>query len=220
MTEAITSVTEIKKRIIEEFSNANNSIRIAMAYFTDREIAMSIVEANKRGVEIEVVISSSLQNEIVSLILKGSNIPIQVYNTDDKRGSMHHKFCLIDNSISISGSFNFTYNASNRNTENVIITDETSVFKKFNEEFESLINAIENNMEFENEPANMNLNESSINNIDAFVQQLQDLVFSSTKISADDYKLEGFEKSKECFGNVDIYRIEYGNIKECNTPLI
>lgn len=214
MTEAITSVTEIKKRIIEEFSNANKSIRIAMAYFTDREIAMSLVEANKRGVEIEVVISTSSQNEIVSLILKGSDIPIQVYNTDDKRGSMHHKFCLVDKNISISGSFNFTYNASNRNTENVIITDEINVYKKFNEEFESLINAIENNMEFENEPATVNSPDSSINNIDAFVQQLQDLVFSSTKISADDYKLEGHEKSKECFGNVDIYRIEYGNIKE------
>ncbi len=214
MTEALTIVSEIKQRIIEEFNNANISICIAMAYFTDREIAMAVVSAKERGVNVEVVLSSSGQNDVVNLMLKGANIPVQIYVTDDSRGSMHHKFCLIDNTISINGSFNFTYNASNRNAENVIITDEIRVFNTFKDEFDSLKLNIDNNMNLIPEISNSKTIETSINNVDAFVKQLQDLVFSSTKISSDDYKIAGFEKSKECFGNVDIFRIEYGNIKE------
>lgn len=215
---ALTKVSEIKQRIIEEFNNSKVSICIAMAYFTDRDIAMALVAAKARGVDIDIVLSSSKDNEVINLMLKGADIPVQICITDDKRGSMHHKLCLIDNLISINGSFNFTYNASNRNSEGITITDDAGVFQTFMDEFESLKNLLGNNIisvsETTNNTNDMDSVNISVNNVDAFVKQLQDLIFSSTKISSEDYKIEGFEKSKECFGNVDIYRIEYSNIKE------
>lgn len=224
MTEALTNVSEIKRRIITELDNSSISICIAMAYFTDREIAMSLVEASKRGVKIDIILSSSDQNEIVALMLKGGGIPVDIFNTNN-RGSMHHKLCLIDNHISINGSFNFTYNASNRNNEGIIITDDTGVYKTFKDEFDNLIYILRNNITSDmdnsnniiSSNANTNTNNDmmdSISNFDAFADQLQDLVFSSTKISSDEYKKEGFERSKECLGNVEIYGVEYGNIKE------
>lgn len=226
MTEALTNVSEIKRRIITELDNSSISICIAMAYFTDREIALSLVEASKRGVKIDIILSSSEQNEIVALMLKGGNIAVDVFNTNN-RGSMHHKFCLIDSLISINGSFNFTYNASNRNNEGIIITDDIGVYKTFKNEFDNLIYNLRNNIASDMDNSNNNISSNgngstninydkmdSISNFDAFADQLQDLVFSSTKISADEYKKEGFERSKECLGNVEIYGVEYGNIKE------
>ncbi len=222
MTEALTNVSEIKRRVISEFNNSTSSISIAMAYFTDREIAMSLIEASKRGVKIDIILSSSDQNEIVTLMLKGGNIPVEIFNTKN-RGSMHHKLCLIDNHISINGSFNFTYNASNRNNEGIIITDESGVYKTFKDEFDNLIYILKNNITSDMENTNDNnsiISNSYINsndsiaNFDAFAEQLQDLVFSSTKISSDEYKIEGYERSKECLGNVEIYGVEFGNIKE------
>lgn len=39
----------------------------------------------------------------------------------DKGGIMHRKYCVIDNHVTISGSFNWTDNATNRNDENIEI---------------------------------------------------------------------------------------------------
>ncbi len=54
MNDFITNGTEIKQRIISEFNNAKKSIYVAMAYFTDRDIAMAIVEAKNRSVTIDI----------------------------------------------------------------------------------------------------------------------------------------------------------------------
>ena len=69
MSDLITNGTEIKQRIISEINNAQQCIYLAMAYFTDREIAMAIVEANNRKVQVDIILSSNAQNETVKLML-------------------------------------------------------------------------------------------------------------------------------------------------------
>ena len=51
---------------------------------------------------------------------------------------MHHKFALIDQSILITGSFNWTMQALMGNNENIIITSEPKVVNPFVEEFGNL----------------------------------------------------------------------------------
>ena len=60
----------------------------------------------------------------------------------DKNGDylMHHKFCIIDNNIVMTGSFNWTMQAIMGNNENVIITSELEVVNPFVSEFEKLWN--------------------------------------------------------------------------------
>ena len=115
MNDIITNGTEIKQRIISEINNANQSIYLAMAYFTDRDIAMAIVGAKTRNVTVDVILSSNSQNDTVKLMLIGANIIVHAFETGDTRGIMHHKFCLIDNNITINGSYNYSINASNNN---------------------------------------------------------------------------------------------------------
>ncbi len=119
MSELLTNGTEIKQRIISEINNAKQCIYIAMAWFTDRDIAMAIIEAKSRNIILDIILSSNSQNEIVKLMLKGAGIDVHAFETGDARGIMHHKFCLIDNKISINGSYNYSINASNNNVENI-----------------------------------------------------------------------------------------------------
>ena len=49
---------------------------------------------------------------------------------------MHNKFCIIDNLV-ITGSYNWTYHA-NKNSENILMTDEESVVNSYREEFDKL----------------------------------------------------------------------------------
>lgn len=217
MNDIITNGTEIKQRILSEINKANQSIYLAMAYFTDREIAMAIVGAKNRNVLVDIILSSNIQNDTVKLMLKGANIIIHAFETGDSRGIMHHKFCLIDNKITINGSYNYSINASNNNVENIHVSDDTSTYSQFYTEFERLKYNIDNQIavnsttqiaEVKNEPF------ITINIVDTFTQQLHNLLYSSAQINTEEYKRQGYETSKKCLGSIDIFRTEYSNIKE------
>ncbi len=51
---------------------------------------------------------------------------------------MHHKCAIIDKHILMNGSFNWTRQATNRNIENVLITDKPKLVMPFLEEFNKL----------------------------------------------------------------------------------
>ena len=217
MNDIITNGTEIKQRIIYEINNATQSIYLAMAYFTDRDIAMAIVGAKNKNVLVDIILSSNVQNDTVKLILKGAYIIVHAFETGDARGIMHHKFCLIDNKITINGSYNYSINASNNNVENIHVSDDTSTYSQFFSEFERLKYNIDNQIavnttvsipEIKSEPI------KALNIIDTFSQQLHNLLYSSAQINTEEYKRQGYETSKKCQGSIDIFRTEYSNIEE------
>jgi phosphatidylserine/phosphatidylglycerophosphate/cardiolipin synthase-like enzyme len=53
---------------------------------------------------------------------------------------MHHKFCIIDNKVIISGSYNWTFRARNHNSENIVLIENEDAIKIFDEVFKSLWN--------------------------------------------------------------------------------
>ena len=57
-------------------------------------------------------------------------------------GFMHHKFCVIDDSIAITGSYNWTYYAETRNVENIVISDNSEIVMLFSDEFQRLQNIL------------------------------------------------------------------------------
>ena len=217
MNDLITNGTEIKQRIISEINNAKQCIYLAMAYFTDREIAMSIIDAKNRNVAIDIILSSNAQNETVKLMLKGANIGVHAFETGDARGIMHHKFCLIDNRISINGSYNYSINASTNNVENIQVSDDLGMYSQFLTEYERLKYKIDNRIAV-NETMPVTENKSQplkpTNIVDTFSEHLHNLVYSATQIDTAKYKEDGYENSKANEGNIDIFRTEYKTIKE------
>jgi hypothetical protein len=217
MNDIITSGTDIKQRILTEINNANISIYVAMAWFTDRDIANAIIEAKNRTTNIDIILSSNVQNETVKLMLKGAGITVHAFETGDSRGIMHHKFCLIDKKISINGSYNYSYNASNNNVENIHVSDDPSTYSQLYSEFERLKYNIDHNIAVNaviQEPEKKPEPVKQTNAMDTFFQQLRNLVYSAAQINTDEYHKQGYDTSKESSGNTDIFRVEYGNIKE------
>lgn len=217
MNDFITNGTEIKQRIIYEINNAKQCINVAMAYFTDRDIAMAIVEAKKRNVNVDIILSSNAQNETVKLILKGADISVHAFETGDVRGIMHHKFCLVDKRISINGSYNYSLNASTNNVENITVSDDFTTYSQMQLEFERLRYNIDNQIAV-NETAPIIAQKvpeiQQINIIDTFSKRLHDLVYSAAQIDTEKYRQQGYDNSKESHGNLDIFRTEHDNIKE------
>jgi hypothetical protein len=217
MNDLITNGIEIKQRILNEISRATSCIYVAMAYFTDRDIALAIVEGKKRGLIVDIILSSNAQNETVKLILKGAGVSVHAFETGDSRGIMHHKFCLIDNKISINGSYNYSINASNNNVENIQVSDDMATYSQFLAEFERLKYNIDHNIgvnEITAVPETKMPPIQPINIIDTFSQHLHNLVYSAAQIDTEKYRISGYETSKESQGNIDIFRTEYHTIKE------
>jgi hypothetical protein len=136
---------QTKSQIIQRFNEAVLSIDVAMAYFTDREIAGTLVNAAKRGVSVRVVLSSSEENENVRSTLKDHAV-VAIYQNAG-RGIMHHKFSIVDRKILLHGSYNYTYNAVNNNQESLNVTDSAELVQQYLEVFNRLRNeALEPNV--------------------------------------------------------------------------
>ena len=56
-----------------------------------------------------------------------------------KNGIAHNKVMIIDNTVVITGSFNFTENADKRNAENVIVLHDSSIAKQYYDNWKNRI---------------------------------------------------------------------------------
>jgi hypothetical protein len=211
MNDILTNGTEIKQRIISEINNARQNIYLAMAWFTDRDIANALISAKNRNIAVEVVLSSNEQNETVKQMLRDASINIHAFETGDNRGMMHHKFCLIDGKITINGSYNYSLNASKNNVENIHVSDDIKTYQQFFAEFERLKYNIDNQIDVNAKNSYMET-EKPINQKGSFIKTLSNLVYSSVEINADGYKKKGYEHSKESHGNIDIFKTNIDEI--------
>lgn len=126
--------------IINAISQAKESIDIAMYYFTDREIAQAVLAAHKRGVKIRIYLDKSQVKGKYSksryLLKKG----IKDIRISSNNYIMHNKFAIIDDKIVITGSYNWTASASERNDENLLIIHDEDIAKIYTDKFEDYWN--------------------------------------------------------------------------------
>jgi hypothetical protein len=216
MNDIITNGSEIKQRIVQEISSAKQSVKLAMAWFTDRDIAGAIIAAKNRQVNVDILLSSNVQNETVKQMFTAAGVLVHAFETGDERGMMHHKFCLIDNRLTINGSYNYSYNASNNNVENIHLSDDPATHRQFLAEFDRLKYNIDNNISLTEsvQPPKPPEIIEPVDAADSFSQHLHNLVYLAAQIDTEEYKTKGYDKSRESFGSVPIFKAEYNNIKE------
>jgi phosphatidylserine/phosphatidylglycerophosphate/cardiolipin synthase-like enzyme len=106
--------------IVEELDAARSEILVQAYSFTSAPIAAALVRAYKRGVVVKVILDKSQDREGYSSItfLKHAGIPVVV---DSAHAIAHNKIIIIDVEVVITGSFNFTKAAEDKNSENLLI---------------------------------------------------------------------------------------------------
>ena len=99
---------------------ARRSIRIQSFMFTHKKIGNALIEAHRRGVEVELIMDR--QNSRIKSSVRPSlrRAGITVYTAPEGM-RMHNKVILIDDSLVITGSFNLTWSADRKNVENLLI---------------------------------------------------------------------------------------------------
>ena len=126
-----------QKEIIKNINQAEAFINIAMYIFTDREIAIPLVKARERGVKVRLYLDKDQVDYQYSqsrfLVQKGIKTRISTNNY-----IMHNKFAIIDNRILLTGSYNWTFSANNRNDENLMVIDDPEIIALYQNQFEKL----------------------------------------------------------------------------------
>jgi len=126
--------------IIEKIDNAKDFINIAMYTFTDREIAQSILKAKDRGVDIKIYLDRSQVNAKYTKSRYFINNGIKNIRISSNNYIMHNKFAVIDNEMVITGSYNWTASAGERNNENLLVIDDKNIIKEYQNQFNILWN--------------------------------------------------------------------------------
>jgi phosphatidylserine/phosphatidylglycerophosphate/cardiolipin synthase-like enzyme len=106
--------------IIKEINDAKSEILVQAYSFTSSPIAKALVDANKRGVKVEAILDKSQRKESYTEATFLTNMKIPTY-IDSKHAIAHNKIMIIDKATVITGSFNFTKAAEERNAENLLV---------------------------------------------------------------------------------------------------
>jgi phosphatidylserine/phosphatidylglycerophosphate/cardiolipin synthase-like enzyme len=106
--------------IIRELDKAKSTILVQAYSFTSAPIAKALLNAHKRKVKVEVILDKSQRTEKYSsaTFLFNAGIPTKI---DAKHAIAHNKVMIIDGETVITGSFNFTKAAEEKNAENLLI---------------------------------------------------------------------------------------------------
>ena len=123
-------------RVIEEINSATDSIDVAIYSFTLDEIGDALLSAHNRGVKVRVVFEKqqvSQYSEYWELLESG----VEVLN-DSNSVYMHNKFAVIDGKIVLTGSYNWSQQATDRNDENLLIIRNSEIADKYKEEFQEI----------------------------------------------------------------------------------
>ena len=125
--------------IINQIEAAQSDIKICVAWFTD--IYSKIVARQKSGVNVEVIVSNHEFNKRSRVdfkeLLKHNGKVGYIGNINDgsKDKFMHNKFCIIDNNIIITGSYNWSFKARSNDENILVVKNESELVKQFTNKF-------------------------------------------------------------------------------------
>jgi hypothetical protein len=106
--------------IVRELTAAQTQVVMQAYSFTSAPIAKALVEAYKRGVKSLAVLDTSNETQKYSAATFLNNVGIQPL-IDAEHAIAHSKVIVIDSTTIITGSFNFTKAAEEKNAENMLV---------------------------------------------------------------------------------------------------
>ncbi|KAF9938278.1 hypothetical protein BGZ67_000306 [Mortierella alpina] len=129
--------------LLSTLSSAKKTLDICVFTITDDQITRAIIQAVERGVQVRIISDDDKSEDLgsdVKRLARDHNIPTRV---DGSEAHMHHKFVIIDDSLVINGSYNWTKGARFDNREDLTLTNSAKAVQAFKSEFAKLWDAFE-----------------------------------------------------------------------------
>jgi len=125
------------RRVAGLVDGARSTLEVCVFTITHDRISRSLHAAHQRGIKLRIISDDAKALDMGSDLpaLAESGVPVAV---DDSPAHMHHKFAIVDRRVVLTGSFNWTRSAAEQNQENLVVTDDPSLGRRFSREFERL----------------------------------------------------------------------------------
>lgn len=124
-------------RIRRLIGEARHCLDICVFTITDNRIVTRLEEARARGIRIRIISdddkSMDLGSDLDHLMRAGIDCRL-----DRTTAHMHHKFAIADSDLLLTGSYNWTRSAATENDENILVTNNPDLVKRFAAKFEEM----------------------------------------------------------------------------------
>ncbi len=131
-----TYFNNIREKISKELVTATSEIKVAVCWFTSKELFDLLCDKLKDGKSVElIVLNDSINNRPDGLHFQTFVDLGGKFYFSSIENPMHNKYCIIDETTVINGSYNWTYFAENKNFENVMIFKEHEIVTDFINDF-------------------------------------------------------------------------------------
>lgn len=126
---------DVMQNLMNYVRETEKTLDIAVAWLNFELLQSIFIELLNKGVRIRIILNDSSSNHkypnIESMLVQ-RGVEIKFLKL---KGYMHHKFCIIDGIRCITGSFNWTNNASRNNYENITVVDNSNDVELYKNEF-------------------------------------------------------------------------------------
>jgi len=131
---------EVDRVIAARIDRARRTVHVAAYLFTSRRIALALSRAAKRGVAVDLVADASqFQAGGLPRARELDRAGVRIWLRDGL-AAFHHKVVIVDAQAPaatvVTGSFNFTQAAQDRNAENIVVIESREVAARFLADFE------------------------------------------------------------------------------------
>lgn len=121
--------------LIAAINAAQDSVDMAIYNISLESVTNALISAQKRGVEVRLVMESEAMDRKQPQRLLGAGIPIV---GDQREGLMHNKFTVIDNKEVWMGSMNYTYTSFYTDFNNLLRLESSQAAQNYAVEFSEM----------------------------------------------------------------------------------
>ena len=124
--------------LVDLIQGAQESVYFMAFSFTSDDIAQAMLDRSRAGVTVAGVFDESQAKsnrggEYENLVSNGLDVRL-----DGNPDRMHHKVIVLDGRVVITGSYNFSASAEERNDENTLVIHSPEIAAKYLAEFERI----------------------------------------------------------------------------------
>ena len=121
---------------MQALGNAKRTILVQAYSFTSAPIAKALLDAHKRGVQVQVILDKSQRSGEIFFCRLSANqgVPVMI---DANHAIAHNKVIVIDGETVLTGSFNFTKAAQEKNAENLLIIRDPALAAQYTQNWDA-----------------------------------------------------------------------------------
>lgn len=128
----------VADRVLDVLRTAQSSVHVMAFAFTRTDFGDALLERSQAGVTVQAVFERrqvSAGSDAVFNLFSAAGLPARL---DGNRYNLHTKAMVVDGSIVVFGSYNFSRNAEEQNNENILIVHSPELAAAFEAEFQKV----------------------------------------------------------------------------------